>query len=272
MRLLITLLVIWLIFFYSVERLSEPINISRVAYPFAPLMAILILLVPRLRKMPLWTLLVTPLPIFLVLKAWAGYHLWGTALPITVTEVCIISVTTILAHLVSGKITEFEHAIARITIGQPSEPLEPYAIGQAEMYREVKRARHHNRPLTMLSIGIVENSIQIALDRLVQEAQQTMMKQYILCSVAKVLCDGLEDYDKIVQRDEHFLILLPELTPNESSDLAKQLRQDASQQIGIDLLVGVASFPADAVTFESLVEKAIEKMQKDKTDAEQTAV
>lgn len=33
MRFLVALLVIWLIFFYSIEQVSEPVNISRAAYP-----------------------------------------------------------------------------------------------------------------------------------------------------------------------------------------------------------------------------------------------
>jgi len=260
MRFLVAVLIMWLFLFYNVERLSEPINITRVAYTFVPFMAVLTILAHRLRKVPLWVLLVVPIPIVLVLRAWLGYGIWGTAIPLTVTEICVIVLTTILARRVSNGLSEFESAIVRITIGQVGKLPEPFSMGQGEMYREVRRARHHQRPLALMAIGIEEESIQIALDRMVQEAQQAMMKQYVLSDVARTLCDELEDYNIIAQRNDHFLALLPEAAPEQLTDLANRLRKAVSEQVGVTLQVGIASFPEDAVTFESLVEKAVEEM------------
>ena len=52
LRFLVVLLILWLLFFFSIERFSAPVNISRVAYPFAPLMAIFVILVPGVRRTP----------------------------------------------------------------------------------------------------------------------------------------------------------------------------------------------------------------------------
>jgi len=260
MRFLVAILVIWLFLFYNIERLSRPINITNVAYVFVPLMAVLTILVTRLRKVPLWMLLVVSIPVFLVIKAWVKSRVWGTSLPLTVTEVCVIAVTTILAHWVSDVVSEFESAVAHITIGQADALPEPFSTGQAEMYREMKRARHHQRPLALMSIGIEEQSVQVALDRMVQEAQRAMMKRYVLSDVARRLCEELENYNIIAQRNDHFLILLPEVTSEQLIGLVGQLRQAISEQVGVALQVGTASFPDDAVTFESLVEKAVGEM------------
>ena len=260
MRLLVAILIIWLFFFYNIERLSRSVNITRVAYTFVPIMAILTILVSRLRKVPLGVLLVGPVPIFLVLKAWAGFRVWGSAIPLTVTEICVIALTTIMARWVSNGLSEFENAIANITIGQVGKLPQPFSMGQGEMYREVRRARHHQRPLTLMAVGVEEESIQVALDRMVQEVQQAMMKQYVLSGVARTLCDELEDYNIIAQRNDHFFALLPEVTPGKSSDLIERLRKAVSEQVGVALQIGIASFPEDAVTFESLVEKAAEEM------------
>ena len=260
MRFLVAILVIWLFLFYNIERLSEPINITKVAYTLVPIMAVLIILVPRLRKVPLWVLLVGPIPIVLVLRAWVGYSVQDAAIPLTVTEICVIVLTTILARRVSNGMSEFEDAIARITIGQVGKLPEPFSTGQGEMYREVRRARHHQRPLALIAIGVEEESIQVALDRMVQEVQQAMMKQYVLSGVAKTLCDELEDYNIIAQRDDYFLALLPEVTSEQLADLIERLRKTVSGQVGVTLQIGTASFPEDAVTFESLVEKAVGEM------------
>ena len=263
MRLPVTILIIWLFLFYNIERLSEPIDITRMAYTFVPLMAAVTILTPRIRKIPLWVLLVAPIPVFLVLKAWLRPRAWGASLTLTVTELCIIAITTILARWVSNGVSEFERAVARITIGQNDTLPDSFSTGQAEMYREIKRARHHQRPLALMAIGIEKTSIQVALDRMVQEVQQAMMKRYVMSDVARRLCDKLEDYDIIAQNNDHFLILLPEVASEELSDLTNQLRQTISEQVGVTLQIGTASFPKDAVTFESLVEKAVGEMSEE---------
>jgi GGDEF domain-containing protein len=261
MRFIVAALIVWLFLFYNIERLSEPINLSSVGYTFVPLMAVLTILVPRLRKVPLAMLLVVPIPIFLMFKAWVGRPIWGTAIALTVTEICVIALTTILARWASNGLSEFESAIANITIGQIGKLPEPFSIGQGEMYREVRRARHHQRPLVLIAIGVEEESIQVALDRMVQEVQQAMMKQYVLSDVARALCDELEDYNIIAQRNSNFFTLLPEVTPDKVTELIERLCRAVSEQVGVTLRIGTASFPEDAVTFESLVEKAVGEME-----------
>jgi GGDEF domain-containing protein len=260
MRFLVAILIIWLFLFYNVERLSKPVDITDVAYTFVPLVAALTICVPRLRKVPLWVILVVPVLVFVVLKAWLKSRVWGTALPLTVMEICAIAVTIILARWVSNGVSEFENAIAHITIGQIDKLVEPFSTGQAEMYREIRRARHHQRPLVLMAVGIEEKSIQVALDRMVQEVQRAMMKRYVLSDVARTLCHGLEDYNVIARANDHFLILLPEVTSEQLPDLAGRLRQAVFEQVGVTPQIGTASFPEDAVTFESLVEKAVGEM------------
>jgi len=260
MRFLVAVLVIWLFLFYNIERLSEPINITKVAYTLVPTMAVLVILVPRLRKVPLWVLLVGPIPIVVVLRAWVGYSIRDAAIPLTVTEICVIVLTTILARRVSNGMSEFEDAIAHITIRQVGKLPEPFSTGQGQMYREMRRARHHQRPLMLMAIGVEEESIQVALDRMVQEVQQAMMRQYVLSGVAKTLCNELEDYNIIAQRDDYFLALLPEVTLEQLTDLIERLHRAVSGQVGVTLQIGTASFPEDAVTFESLVDKAVGEM------------
>ena len=111
-----------------------------------------------------------------------------------------------------------------------------------------------------MAVGVEEKSIQVALDRMVQEVQRVMMKRYVLSDVARTLCHRLEDYNVVAQTNDHFLILLPEVTSEQLTDLVGRLRQVVSEQVGVALQVGTASFPDDAVTFESLVEKAVGEM------------
>ncbi len=260
LRVYVVVLIIWLLLFFSIERITAPINISHVGYVFTPLLGVLIILTPGLRKAPLWVVLVLPVPIFLLLKAWAGYELFGLSLPLTITEVVSIWATIYLARHISNRLRDFEEAVTNITIGEDVDQPGTFDTGQAEMYREVRRARHHHRPLSMIAIGIDQDSNSVTLDRMVQEAQQAMIKQYLRSGVARLITNELPDYNIITQEDDHFLVLLPEATEEEAEKIGEKLRELASHQIGVNIQTGSASFPSDAVTFESLVDRAKREM------------
>ncbi len=272
LRIYVVTLIIWLLLFFSVERITAPINISHVGYIFTPLLGVLIILLPGMRKAPLWAVLALPVPIFLILKAWVGYEVFGASLPLTVTEVVSLWATIYLARHISNRLRDFEDAVSNITIGEDVDQPEAFETGQAEMYREVRRARHHHRPLSMIAIGIDEDMNTVALDRMVQEAQQAMIKQYLRSGVARLITNELPDYDIITQEDDHFLVLLPESSEEEAEKIGEWLREITARQIGVSIQTGSASFPTDAVTFESLVDRAKREMREKLKMSEQTAI
>jgi len=261
MRFRVSLLIIWLFFLYNIERVDDTIDITRIAYLFVPLVAVLTVSVPFLCKAPWWVQLTFPGALFLLLKVVVRSELWGSAFPLTVMELSIVTLTAALARFVSDGVGEFERAIARIMIGPGDELFEPSSTGEAEMYKELKRARNYGRPLALLALEVDNASIRAALDRMVQEAQQAMMKRYVLSDVAKVLCDKLEDYDIIARRGDHFLVLLPEVPNEQLFELSNRLQEVVYQETGVILKIGTAAFPHDAVTFSNLLEKALKGLK-----------
>jgi GGDEF domain-containing protein len=261
LRFFVTVLITWLFIFFNVERFSRSINFTDVAYFFVPTSAIITILVTRSRKVSLWAILGGAIPLFLILKYWLKSGDLGNSLPLTVTEVCFIAVTILLARWLSYGIGEFEHVIANITFAQTGASVNSFSVEQAEMYRELNRARSHQRPLSILSIGINKHSVQVALDQLVKEAQQAMMQEYAMSNVAQALCDKLEDYNIVARNHDHFIILLPEVRLEQLDELSYQLWSAVSEQAGIALRIGAASFPKDGTTFERLVDRAVERME-----------
>jgi hypothetical protein len=85
--------------------------------------------------------------------------------------------------------------------------------------------------IRLMAIGVEERSIKVTLDRMVQQVQQAMMKQYALCGVSKTLCDEL-GCSMIAQSNDHFIVLLPEVTPEELPGLIARLRRAVSEQVG----------------------------------------
>lgn len=253
----------WLILFYSMERLIDPLDITSVAYTVVLIVALLTLLAPRWSRGPQWVVTAIPILIFLALKAWTGAGVLGTATLLTIAEVGAVVVTILLARWVSSAIGEFEEVIAHITLGRPGQVAESSLSGQGSIYREIRRARNYQRPLTLMAVAVEEKSVQIALDRIMQEAQVMLAKQSALSGVSKVLCNELEDCNVVVQGNDHFLIGLPEVTPEQLPSLMERLRQLVSEQVGVSLGIGTASLPQDGLTFDGLQDKAIKDMESD---------
>ncbi len=258
-----TILTGWLVFFYSIERLIDPVGITDVAYAVVFIVALFILVAPRWSRGPQWVIIAIPVLVFLALKSWTGSSVLGTGTLLTIAEVGAIVITILLARWVSSAIGEFEDVIAHITLGRPGQAAEPSSPGQSSIYREVWRARNHERPLTLMAVAVEEKSMQLALDRMVQEAKVMLTKQYALSGVSRVLCEDLEDCSVVVLDNGHFLIGLPEVTPEQLPSLTERLRQLVSEQVGVSLRIGAASLPQDGYTFEGLQDKAIKDMESD---------
>ena len=255
-RIRFVLLLSWLAIFYSLERLSESLNVSRSTYTIALIIVIVTQIVPRVVKIPTWLIITAANSLILIYKALTGTLSNDFSLPNIFMELSFISITTLLALWVNKAINEFETTIEHITIGNHNKFPESESQGQVLIYREVRRARNHQRPLSIIKIKVDEKSIEIALDRMIQEAQQAMKKQYALSKVSKILCDKLEDSDVIVQKEDYFLIALPELYPENIPGVIERLRKQVSENVGVNLKIGSASLPSDGLTLEGLLDKA----------------
>jgi GGDEF domain-containing protein len=260
LRLRLLILIGWLIAFYNAERLVDPINISAITYSLVIAMVLFILAAPRFMKIPAWATLTTSIGLLLVIKFWTAFPLRITDVVISISEVCAVVSTALLSHWVNQAIVDFEHAVDHITIGDLARLTKINCDGESILYREVRRARNHKRPLALLAISVDEKSVQYTLDRIVRETQAAMARHYALSGVSKILCNALEDCDVIVQSNNHFLILLPETTAENAPKLIERLRRKVQADVGLGINVGMAVLPDDGLTYEGLIEKATLEM------------
>jgi len=121
----------------------------------------------------------------------------------------------------------------------------------------VKRARRYERPLTVLALSIDKESFSVPTSRMVEEVQQAMMKEYTLAGISRVLDDNLQSFDTIALRDNCFIVVLPETTVDRVPQIGQRLEMEIKDKTGIQVDVGAASFPKEAMTFESLIELAM---------------
>jgi len=197
----------------------------------------------------------------LVLKFWLGYGVGARYLPITVTELFAVGVTVLLAQRVGRGFEELRQSLLLNIVGEGQHRSQAFSSGQAELYREVRRARLYGRPLALLAMRVKSEGIRIGADRIAREFRRDTRQAYLRARVAALLGGELKDSDLLTVRDDHFVALLPETDAATAGDQARRLAEAAREQLGLRLDVGLSAFPDEEVTFVKLLERAEERMQ-----------
>lgn|GEM_PF-967831 len=261
LKLYLLLILSWFILFYNMERLIDPINLASFVYVLGAVYALFIILFSPIYKFNPVALFAVSLVPYFVLKVYLGYPIAGPNLPLTVTEIVSIAITMFLSWNIGYGLETLRGEILRLTIGSSQMRAYPFQTAQAEFYREIRRARHYNRPAAILSIAPVKESVELSINRFIQEAQNNIIRQYIVARTADVLRSAFKETDVVTMRNDHFLVLLPETQNVHLPAVINRIKQTAEKELGLNLMIGASTFPDDALTFESLVESAEKRMK-----------
>lgn len=256
-------LALWLLLFYNIERINEPINITSFVYVLAPVSIAILMAAPRLFAGTRIVILIIPvLGLYFGLKVALGYTVFDSALAITVTEVVSLLIGLFLARPLASVALDFEDTIAKLTLRQIGLPPRLFeTVDTEDMYREVKRSRRFQHPLVLLSVEPVLKPGEVELNRILLDLQKTMITRYIQARVAKLLSEDLRDVDMIAQHGDGFVVLMPETKADEARDYIAVLQAGAAAELQMDLKIGMASFPETALTLGGLLEAATENLE-----------
>jgi hypothetical protein len=233
-------------------------------YGFAFVTAVAVIAVPVLHEWPLPQVLAILLPLYFLLKVLLAYPIAGDGLahlPITVTEIAALVVTLLLARRIMERFTHLQQGLARVTMSHLDDA-STFDDGQSLIYREIRRARRRQRPLALLALKPTAASVSYSLNRFLEEAQAEIIEHYIRASVANLLLTTLEDYDIVTRKNNHFVVVLPDAGRDELEETIDRLQREARNRLGIELNVGKARFPDDAVTFGQLLADAERSMNR----------
>jgi GGDEF domain-containing protein len=252
---------LWMFVLYNIERLHKPINLASFVYVLAAVTAIPFIVIGPLGRIPSIFILGLTAPLTMALKAWFGYSIGGTELPLTVTEVAAVWVTTVLALQIGRSFEELRESALNTILVHLQDRTKSFEHGQSELYREVRRARKHHRPLALLAISVPEKSINIALDRFTAELHQECIQNYVSARVAELLSQEMKDCNVISHHGEHFVTVVPEADRETALIVADKLKRIARDRLGVELSVGMSLFPDEEVTFVQLLERAQAQIQ-----------
>ena len=262
----------WFFLLYNIERLIAPINIASFVYGLAIAITALLLLSVQLCQIALPWLFVIILPFYFGLKWLAGIESSGENLALTIAELSALTLTTVLARMISLQLEEWRKVITSLTIGDLHDEHQPFETGQAQIYREIRRARRHQRAAALLAVTAAETSGESATKRLqetplyrfVEEVRSETLEKYVSARLAELLVAELGDLAIVTKRNNHFVTLLPETDRERVQEITRKLQIAAKEKLGLQLKIGMSTFPDEAVTFESMLENAETEMMTSK--------
>lgn len=269
LRIWFALFFCWLFVLYNIERLHSPINLASFVYVLAALLAVPVVIFPRLQRLSVVWLVAAVVPLVLVFKLQLGYAISGAALPLTVTEIGATALTVVLAQQLGRSLDELRLAAITTLLTHLHDNTRPFEQGQADIYREIRRARVHGRPLALLAISTTSESLALNLDRLTAAMQHDCIRNYAQAKIAELLTAEMNRCEIITHQGRHFVTVVPEAGREQARALAERLKTVARERLGLELSIGVSLFPDEEITFVKLVERAEAQMNGPAGDADE---
>jgi len=258
-------LVIGLAVFYNIERLDvgehNVLNIASFVYVIATLAVILTLQVRASARIPLTTLIGATVGLYMVIRVWffsnhGFFH--HTSIYVFVSEISFLSLLVWLTQVLGRELCDFEEAVANLTLAGSNRPPKLLDESVKEVQDQMYLSRRYDRPLSVVVLECDPESVQIMLNRSVQEVQRAMMSRYVASSMVRVLDSALRRTDLMLQHREpgRFVLICPETDLASLNGLIDRIRTAATERLGVSVNCGIASFPDGALTFDELLTKA----------------
>lgn len=193
---------------------------------------------------------------------------------LTITEMGLTLITVFLTYDLSRTLRDFEEVIDKVTVPRLGQRVLRMHEAGEEIKTEFIRSRRHNRPLSVLLVSVNTTVPTFNLEKTVREIQRNMLMRYVASSISKILSKEARRTDLIVEKDDErgFVMLCPETTAEGTFTLAERIQQAASEQLGVQVEYGIASFPDEALTFEELLRRAQENLKAEDAVFEPPAV
>lgn len=250
----------WFIVLYGLERMNWPVPIHSSVLVSAAVLGLAFISIRPVARIPLGWLPIISLIVTLTVKLFAGYTLRDIQLSGTLLNVSLLTIGLALSQRIALIFHRFESAVRELTLLQSNAKSMPFAVREAQFYREVQRARRFRRPLTLVTLGPDGEESSQRLNETIEEVQRKMGRRLVEAEILNSLQHSLPEGDVVAQRDGHFVVLLSEVDEQEASKTVRHLLQRISQSSGVRLRAGMASFPEQEVTLVGLLKRAEDEL------------
>lgn len=161
----------------------------------------------------------------------------------------------LIVRLIDGR-RELEAIAGRVAFAPPSADAGLHFKDALQC--EVGRARRHEKRFIVLAIAADANSLATAQPEAARnQLLSALAERRAHLEIHDLLADELHVYAEVLVDRDNVLALVPETEPDEVEPLVLRLRTSIREKLGLEVQVGRAAFPADAISGEDLVRAAV---------------
>lgn len=266
----VTLIVCFSLFFALGRVTLGAINIIDIhgfVYVLTVVAVTVVILVPRLAQASPLTLLSFWLGIFVLLELFLfdPRPLWGGVYTyLSLTEVAGFLLLVFLGRHAGLQLQRLDEAVRYVSLAQKGQNLLKVEDAGRKIRREMTRSRHFHRALSVVLVEPHNRLDEVAVPEIVAEIQREVAGNYAAARVADVIGSQIRVVDTVLEDGDgtRFVILCPEIGQRGSNLLAERISQSVREAVNIEVTYGVSTFPEEALTFESLVARAGEQLDR----------
>jgi hypothetical protein len=245
----------WVVFLTEADRRLAAFEVGPGGYALA-LAAAALLVVPALRRVSATWLIAVAFPLFCAIELATHGRIDSRDALSSLLEFGGGAVTIFLASRLGRRLALAEDVLSELAVGPLREAAEPFSRTQGEMFREVRRARRYERPLSLIAVSGSGAQPASALAGLIEQARRESLGRYLAARIGTLIEEETAGSTIVAERGDHFLLMLPEAGPNDAEQVAKRLERAAAERFGVSLRCAIASFPHQEITFDKLLETA----------------
>lgn len=175
---------------------------------------------------------------------------------VIVMEFILLEVGVWIAYQLAGQISHAESLMDALALSAFPNRAHDIEAEEKRIKIELTRSRRYHRPLGLVVIESESDDEKTAREML-KSIQHDLMLRFTSARVGQIIDDRVRQTD-LVMRDHHgrFIILCPETNLENATRLAQRISLAISERTNLQVFVGVAAFPDEALTFDDLLHKA----------------
>lgn len=252
-RILLLVTLIWFFLVYNLGHLQSSFDFGPFTTFYLSFCFFLLFLIPIRRKNQIYVTILSMMLFNFIIKFLSGFGLRSLNLTSSMLDAIAIAFTGYLGIKLSSLAQELSDLPNNYqsSVGTPN-----FEVAQSQIYTEIRRARRYQRSASLLAVSSGKKLNEVSNRMSIQRKNGHFVSDDITSRLAKLFVRELRDYDLIALRDDRFIILLPETDRENACETTRRLKAIANEQLGIELEIGLATFPDEAVTFERLLEIA----------------
>jgi GGDEF domain-containing protein len=267
-RILLVIFLLGLTFFYNIERLDfgeeNVIDIDSAVYVIGFVATVLTVSLSIIRYFNVAMLMALWAGVFIFSKMWLAYFadgrpiLGGIYTYLSITELALLLIAVWISYKLAIALYDFELAVEKITLTDHSGRIQQFDEASEDVQVEMFRSRHNHHPLSVIIIEPEAGTVEMAVHKAVQDVQQAMIRRYVINNMAQTVSKYLRRTDVVLEQrgQGRFMVLCPETTIQDTKLLIEYIQTIISEQMGISVACGAATFPNEAFTFEEMVNQA----------------